>query len=50
MLGDQGYAAVARSVVLPGLDLRLLGEFLDRRTIQAAKRDYRAALSIALTQ
>lgn len=48
VLGDQGYAAVARSMVMPGLDLGLLGEFLDRRTIQAAKRDYRAALLAAL--
>lgn len=46
-LVDGTYVRVATSVQLPGLDLALLGQFLDRPTVQAAKRDYRAALAAA---
>ncbi|HLU67880.1 MAG TPA: Uma2 family endonuclease [Kofleriaceae bacterium] len=41
--GDQ-YQALERSEVLPGLDLDLLVQFLDRPTAYDAIRDFRAAL------
>lgn len=43
-LGDGGYVGGSVSAVVPGLDVRVLGAFLDRRTVSAAKRDYRAHL------
>lgn len=42
-----GYAAVAGSEALPGIDLEQLASFLDRPTASAAIREYRAALRTA---
>lgn len=42
---DGSYASPPRSALLPGLDLEQMCTFLDRPTIQAAKRDFRAALT-----
>jgi Uma2 family endonuclease len=42
--GDR-YESLERSEVLPGLDLELLVQFLDRKTAYDAIRDYRAALA-----
>jgi len=43
-LRGERYAAVARSVVLRGIDLEQLATFLDRPTTSRAIRDYRNAL------
>jgi Uma2 family endonuclease len=43
-LRSRGYQAIARSEVLPGIDLDELVSFLDRPTTSKAMRDYRAAL------
>ena len=44
VLRGEMYEAVPESVVLPGIDLRQLAEFLDRPTTSAAIREYRDAL------
>lgn len=43
-LGANGYEQVTTSAFFPGLDFDLLCSFLDRATLNEAKRDYRAAL------
>lgn len=50
VLGSDGYVRGARSVVLPGLDICLVSAFLDRHTVQSAKRDFRAALLASLSR
>jgi Uma2 family endonuclease len=47
VLRDDGYARAPRSACLPGLDLDLLCSCLDRPTMTAAMRDFRAALATA---
>jgi Uma2 family endonuclease len=44
VLQDGGYVRTPISEVVPGLDVEVLAGFLDRRTVSAAKRDYRAHL------
>jgi hypothetical protein len=39
-----GYARTPISEVMPGLDVEVLASYLDRPTVSAAKRDYRAHL------
>lgn len=46
-LADGQYERAASSTWLPGLDVDLLCSFLDRKTINEAKRDCRAALRSA---
>ena len=45
VLGEAGYARSAHSACLPDLDLDLLRSFLDRPSMTAAMRDFRAALT-----
>lgn len=49
-LAPDGYQPVERSVVISGLDIAFLAPFLDRPTVQTAKRDYRAALVATLSR
>jgi Uma2 family endonuclease len=46
-LRGESYEEIARSEVLPGIDLVQLTSFLDRPTVSQAIRDYRAALGPA---
>lgn len=43
-LQSGGYQPASHSRFFPGLDLRLMCTFLDRRSVHVAKRDFRAAL------
>ena len=45
VLREESYEERTASEVLPGIDLELLGSFVDRPTTSAAIRDYRAALA-----
>ncbi len=44
-LGDDRYVPIERSARLPGLDLDLLVQFLDRPSAYDAIRDFQAALT-----
>jgi Uma2 family endonuclease len=48
VLRNGEYVPAQRSALLPTLDLDLMCTFLDRKTIQAAKRDFRTALRASL--
>lgn len=46
-LQEAAYTSISRSVLLPDLDLELLGSFVDRPSQSQAVREFRAALRVA---